>query len=88
MSDDLERIKEELDEVRRLKEKLKDEVEEVRREREGLASRRESFGHGHARRVPPVPPEPPWLQAALGRKNPGRPVEAVDNARGTGAWLW
>jgi DNA-binding transcriptional ArsR family regulator len=59
MSDDIDKIRKELEEVRALKEKLRDEVEEMRREREHLASVRKPFSHGHARPIQPVPPEPP-----------------------------
>ncbi|MGY5852074.1 MAG: winged helix-turn-helix domain-containing protein [Candidatus Thorarchaeota archaeon] len=65
MSDDIDKIKEELEEVRRLKESLKDELEEVRREREHgredrerVRARRDEVRR--ARRIKaPKPPKPP-----------------------------
>lgn len=66
MSDDIDKIRKELDEVRRLKEQLRDEVDDVRREKERLYFRRGPRHHPHMHDAsdlpePPEPPAPPVL---------------------------
>ncbi len=61
MSDDIDKIRKELDEVRRMKELLREEVDEVRREKERLYFRRGPGHHPHMRDASDFhrPPEPP-----------------------------
>lgn len=49
MSDDIEKIRKELEDVRRLKEELASEIEDVRHEKERLESRREARDHRRER---------------------------------------
>lgn len=77
MSDDIDRIKDELEEVRRLKEALQKEVEEVREEKKRL---RESEGRRrHPRHERPKKPIPP---KKIGPPHPPRPYGATINLEG------
>ncbi|MGY5875102.1 MAG: ArsR family transcriptional regulator [Candidatus Thorarchaeota archaeon] len=68
MSDDIKKIKEELEEVRRLKESLKDELKEVRRERRRSREEKHVVRHAPRRVRHPKPPKPP--KAVKARKRP------------------
>ncbi|TFG04306.1 ArsR family transcriptional regulator [Candidatus Thorarchaeota archaeon] len=78
MSDDIDRIKEELEEVRRLKESLRKEVEEVREEKERLRESGERRRHPRHER-PPKKPLPP---KKIGPPHPPRPYGATINLEG------
>lgn len=77
MSDDIDRIKDELEEVRRLKEALQKEVEEVREEKKRLREsepRRRHPRHEHPKK--PIPPK------KIGPPHPPRPYGATINLEG------